>query len=277
MHKIEMEEMKSLELAMLVDFANFCDKHHFKYYLSGGTLLGAIRHKGFIPWDDDIDIMMPREDYNSCMRLYSHNYYEIDSLVNNSGSYLRYARLYDRRTVLYSPWKKKMNESVFIDIFPIDGLPIGKVRQEILFLVQQILMSLHLATILRFTVSNRYNDRDAGILAWRKYFRTFIKFVMQIAIGWTSPNTWARILNKIASKYSFYNQDEVAVLVSGPHGNKERMPKKIYNDCSIEFEGYNFNTISGYDYYLRKLYGKYMELPPLGKRNTHHAFDGYLK
>ena len=277
MHKIKMEEMKSLELAMLVDFANFCDKHHFKYYLSGGTLLGAIRHKGFIPWDDDIDIMMPREDYNACIKLYSHNYYEIDSLVNNSESYLRYARLYDRRTVLYSPWKKKMNESVFIDIFPIDGLPIGKGRQEILFLVQQIFMSLHLATILRFTVSNRYNDRDAGILAWRKYFRTFIKFVMQIAIGWTSPNTWARILNKIASKYSFYNQDEVAVLVSGPHGNKERMPKKIFNDYSVEFEGRNFNTISGYDYNLCKLYGDYMQLPPIYKRNTHHTFEAYWK
>ena len=70
MKEINLEELKNIELNMLIDFAKFCDDNNFTYYLSGGTLLGAIRHRGFIPWDDDIDIMMPREDYNKAIKTY---------------------------------------------------------------------------------------------------------------------------------------------------------------------------------------------------------------
>lgn len=278
MKKISLDEMKKIELNMLIDFAKFCDDNNFTYYLSGGSLLGAVRHKGFIPWDDDIDIMMPREDYNKALKTYKSDIYEIDSIIVNESSYNRYARINNINTKLESNLRKNLEESVFIDIFPIDGLPDNKFLQYGIFCVQQLLIAFHLSTILKYTVSSRYEDRESGFFAWRKYFRTFIKFFMVATIGKTNPSTWALILNRIASKESFYNHDYVAILVSGPHFTKERMPKKVYErKVQVEFEGGKFWAPSDYDYYLKRLYGKYMELPPLDKRISHHDFKAYWK
>ena len=275
MKRISQGELKSIELEILKDFVSFCKKNGYRYFLCGGTLIGAIRHKGFIPWDDDIDIMMPREDYIRCIRNYKNKYYKFDSIVNNNSSRLRFARLYDRRTVLCSSWKKEMNESVFIDIFPIDGLPNNVILQYIIVAWHQLLVYIHLSTILKFTISQRYNDRDAGFIEWKKYMRTALKYIVKILIGWTSPNIWARILNMTASAYKFSRSNYAAVLVSGPHGLKEIMPIKIYNDYTMDFENLKVNGLSGYDYYLSKLYGNYMEMPPAEKRESHHGFIAY--
>ena len=278
MKEINLEELKNIELNMLIDFAKFCDDNNFTYYLSGGTLLGAIRHRGFIPWDDDIDIMMPREDYNKAIKTYKNDIYKIDSIRENPNSYNRYARINNIKTKLESNLRQHLKESVFIDIFPIDGLAGSKFKQDVIFGIQQILIAFHLSTILKYTISSRYEDREAGFFAWRKYLRTFIKFVMVATIGRTNPGIWASILNKIASRYSFYNRDYVAILVSGPHFTKERMPKNIYkNKVKVEFEGYKFWAPDGYDYYLKSLYGNYMELPPIDKRISHHDFKAYWK
>ena len=101
--ELTIEELKEVELNILKDVAKFCEEHDIKYFLCGGTLLGAIRHKGFIPWDDDIDIAMPREDYERFFKLYngSNPRYHADSLENNPNWHMSFGRVGDTETVLY--------------------------------------------------------------------------------------------------------------------------------------------------------------------------------
>ena len=119
------EERKTIILKVLEEFASFCDSHDLKYSLSYGTLLGAIRHRGFIPWDDDVDVMMPREDYKKFLELYKSDKYKIISVYNNKLYYLPFAKFYDSTTIKVTAYNFKKQNSFFgleIDIFPFDYL-----------------------------------------------------------------------------------------------------------------------------------------------------------
>lgn len=280
MREISSDELKKIQLDILVDFAKFCDENKLSYYLAGGTLLGAVRHKGFIPWDDDIDINMPRDDYERFIKCFSHNYYEVRD-ISVCDEYLeKHAKVYDLRT--YSDngavRKKFLSDGVSIDIFPIDGLSDSNFQNKVMALVVQILVSFHSATVLDYKISNRYKDRDAGVFDWKKHFRTVIKFLMIATIGKTSPKTWANLMHSFLKFYSFSKSDYVAGLISGIYGTKEIMPKDIYKSIILlDFEGHKFKCPVGYDYYLKRLYGNYMELPPIEKRQSHHNFKAYWK
>ena len=107
MQEISREDSKQLMLKILRDVADFCDNNNLVYYLAYGTLIGAIRHKGFIPWDDDIDIMMPRPDYEEFVRLYhKKGRYGISSPLVDDGCFLVYSKVYDQRTIKYGLNKK---------------------------------------------------------------------------------------------------------------------------------------------------------------------------
>ena len=119
--KLSLEECKKISLDILLDIRDFCDAHDITYYLSVGTLLGAIRHKGYIPWDDDIDIMMPRPDYKRLLDEYDGKY----RILKPETGRLYYAKAYDTSTVRYEPgvdYNKYDPIGVDIDIFPLDGM-----------------------------------------------------------------------------------------------------------------------------------------------------------
>ena len=127
MRKISDEDMKALALTMLKDVAKFCDDHNIKYYLCGGTLLGAVRHKGFIPWDDDIDIMMPRPDYLRFLELYNgtNPRYVVKGIENDDRYWRPFAKVFDLHTELDEPIYnvKGLTNHVFLDVFPVDVIP----------------------------------------------------------------------------------------------------------------------------------------------------------
>ena len=129
MKRISFEEAKRVELDILLHVAKFCDEHGLRYFLAYGTLIGAVRHKGFIPWDDDIDIQMPREDYEKLLELYpKENTDEKYFLLapEMKGAHHPYAKIIDTRTVKKELGAKKNNPlGVDIDVFPLDGQPDG--------------------------------------------------------------------------------------------------------------------------------------------------------
>ena len=279
MHKNELtlQEIKRIQLDILVDFAKYCDENNLKYYLFGGTLLGAIRHKGFIPWDDDIDIMMPRTDYEYAMKNYKNLIYKSLSIESFSGYWDLAGRIIDNRTIMEIPFDKYPT-GVYVDVFPIDGVSCYYILQKVEFLVEKILVTLNRCTVLKLQKSHRYKISSiSGRLKNR--LRTIIKYLMILAFGWTPPSFWVKLVHQVGRIYKFNLDKFVAVVVVNHYGTKEIVPGSIYKErIPVDFEGYKFWAPKGYQSYLKNLYGdNYMELPPENQRYSEHAFKAYWK
>lgn len=283
MRKITIDEMKKLELTMLKDVAAFCDKNGIRYYLCGGTLLGAIRHKGFIPWDDDIDIMMPRPDYLKFVKLYNgaNKNYIVKSIENDDQYWRTFAKVFDLRTFLKEDTIRlpKKDNGVFIDIFPVDGLPDSALRQKILFKEQEFLNFLYHGSAWNYTKSFKYADSKDKFANIKGKIRTLLKYIA-ITFLHPLPTIWLiKLINRNAMRFKYSEAQMVAAIVDCHYGGeRERMPRKLFEDQQkVSFENIEFWCSRAWKIYLKNMYGNYMELPPVDRRVTHHDFEAYWK
>lgn len=266
--KLSLEEIKEIELNILKFVRNVCQENHLKYFLCGGTLLGAIRHKGFIPWDDDIDVLMPREDYRKLIEILKDNdKYRSISLYHNEDYYYSFAKVIDLstdfiETQLQRPIK---GYGVYIDIFPIDGLSKSKLGRNAHFnMVLLLRQLLYLSLNKSYPLSIYHLNSVPKYIVWR--FATLVEW-----------KRWIIIIERLATKFDFHHGDMAACIVAG-YGKKELMHKAVFKKAiSVEFEGEQFSAPVGFNEYLTNLYGNYMELLPEEKRISHHIFEAYLK
>ena len=124
--RIGVQELKQLQIEILKAIHSFCEEYHIKYSLACGTMLGAVRHKGYIPWDDDIDIYLLRDDYNKLVKLFPnvyHEHYELISIERNKIWSRPYAKAFDNRTLLFENINDSSSIGINIDIYPIDDVP----------------------------------------------------------------------------------------------------------------------------------------------------------
>ncbi len=273
--RIHVDELKNLEKEILVFIKNFCDSNEIIYFLSGGTLLGALRHQGFIPWDDDIDIMLPRPDYEKFIKMFPrHPYLKLCVNSNHPNYPFAFATVNDTRTVkVEDKLRSEVSEclSVNVDVFPIDGLP-DSVEDSIEFF-KKIKMcqnmqecatkkfgkgpSLH-ATILK----------NAGILV----YRILEKF------GLSSISDKVQKFASTAMLYPYEKSKYVGVTAISHYGIKERNVKDDYFPVrKVIFEGEEFNCPNNYDVYLSQLYGDYMTIPPIEMQQTHHTSNCFWR
>lgn len=259
MKLISLDELKIIQLDLLQKTADFCEKNGLRYFLCGGTLIGAIRHKGYIPWDDDIDIAMPRPDYEMFVKTFNNpeNYYQVASLETDTNYSYSFAKVFDNRTVL-----KELHYlgdiGVYIDIFPADGVKeVSQIRK---------IMLLH-----KFLNTKRANYYKRSVL--KMIINTFGKLLLlpfsahQIAI-------W---MDNEARRYAFGSLPMAGVIVN-PLGLGEMIDKSVFDsDIYQEFEGRKYRIPIGYDKWLRSIYGDYMQLPPVEHRVTHHTFEAWWK
>ncbi len=260
--KLSSNEIKEIELNILVEFDKLCKKNNLYYTLCGGTLLGAVRHKGFIPWDDDIDVLMPREDYERLLNDFNVDktdlpkYMELANWKKGNMSF-PFMKLVDKRTKIDSQYlDDNKSNKLWIDIFPIDGNP--EDEKKLNYLYRKSLFLRRILLIKMATVGE-------GKTKAKKIFKPFLKLLF-LPI---SNKYLCKKIDENARKYSFNDTAFIGGVLWG-YGTCEKINKEKYmSPKKMEFEGKMFNIPSNYDEYLSNLYGEYMKLPPEEKRITH--------
>lgn len=257
-------EIKQSLLDTFIDIISFIEENNLMYCLDFGTLLGAIRHKGFIPWDLDMDINMPRPDYDYFIENFvsKNKHTEIFELRTNPKFFMQFAKLSDSRTICDEHYRGFKNHpyGVSVDVYPVDGID-EKNSQKILKKVD------HLGNIL---YGNRIKPNSKVPL---KYNIGYI--FSNIALAWWP---YKRIV-KSMSKLTFDMDYSKATKVANFEGNAKRLTfdKFIFEDYTWgEFEGIKSRIPTHYDEVLKSYYGDYMSIPPENKRVDNHTFNLYF-
>lgn len=263
MKEMTLKEVQTLQLEMMQKIHDFCVSNNIRYSLGGGTLLGAIRHKGYIPWDDDIDIMMPRPDYERFIREFQgvdpeltvQNYYTDISF------HREWTRVCNNKTLLVY---ELAVGGVFIDVFPVDGLPNEKEMLNYLGKLKE-LRSKFWRTIKK----KREAIQGNFYISRLKYYLRQIFFPNRK----TMIGEYERLFNSYPFETSKY-----AGAIIGVYGIKEHMDADVFKKyITVPFEGHQFYAIADYDAYLKKHYGDYMKLPPKEQQKRPHGFQLYWK
>ncbi len=260
--EIKVEELKKIQLDILIQVAEFCDQNGLRYFLAGGTLLGAIRHKGYIPWDDDIDIAMPRADYQMLLTSFKSQNLEIISSELNRDCPYPFAKIYNKKTQLIELSDIKFDIGINIDIFPLDFFPDDLHESE--KLVKRIRRLKYVLGAKVIVLVRRRSLLKNTILLFAKCL--------------CSPINYRNIIQKMVKHSQTYKETNYMGIAIWGYGMKERVPKEVFKDYTeVEFEGRKFKAPIGYDQWLGHVYGDYMQLPPEEKRCTHHAFNAWWK
>ncbi len=260
----EKNELRKVQIEMLDVMVELCNKHNLKYYLLGGTCLGAVRHKGFIPWDDDIDVALPREDYDKFAEICKT---ELDGkyFYQNVQSEKKHPQLFSRlrknNTLFVEDRYRdfKINHGIYIDIFPLDG------------------MSNDVAMAQKHFDSFEFYKKMVrlGNTFRKAFFKDLAVFFIKIFVGIIGRENLLKKVPKLENKYSLSDSSLIGNLY-GRWGIKEVMDKNIMIDPDgresfLSFEGKLYRVPYNYDAYLTHLYGDYMTPPPIEKRASHHG------
>ncbi len=267
--EISLDERKKIELGILKHLKNVCEKNNLKYYLAYGTLLGAVRHKGFIPWDDDIDVALPYDDYMKLIGILQNDkkYVVIDP-YHNKECYYYFSKLVDPKTIMFEDKLKLINKmGVFIDIFPICNLPDDEKKRKnyVIKINKMIKMAKRQSWAESYYVSNNI------IKSLIKFFLFLPQHIFSVV-----TNNNKRILKMIDQ--SSKNGSNFVVTGPGIYGINEIINKEVFETGSlVEFENELFQAPKDWNIVLTKTYGNYMELPPEEKRINPHITKAYYR
>jgi lipopolysaccharide cholinephosphotransferase len=273
---MSLKDIQVVCLEILKDVHLFCVSNHINYTLCGGTLLGAIRHNGYIPWDDDIDIAMPRPDYDKFIQCYqSENGYQLfaQERIGCKGVKIAFARVCDmQRTYVDSspgPWNDT-DTGVWIDIFPLDGASNDR------HLVEQ-----KTAQVVKLWNICKSFRRGLGPIRPKKTLKTKIKTMLFKVVFINKVGLIVDYLTRLHVKNCRtwdYTQSQYFTSFTFPkHGIKEYLPQTMLTSYSLHiFEDTQFYVIDQYDSWLKALFGNYMKLPPVEEREGNgHSFNTF--
>ncbi len=262
---IQNDILKEIMLEILQQFAQFCEKWKLRYYLACGTLLGSVRHKGYIPWDNDVDVWMPRPDYEKLIKILKKEKINsnIECLDYREVRTFPFLKLIDNRTVLKEHFLvTEKTLGVYIDIFPLDGLP-DSLREQ-----KKILNKVRFYYKLYAFANYRFNTGSNFI----------IKIIKNICYPFSRLVSSYRVcdkLDKLCKNYEYDKSRYVGNIVWG-EGERDVFLKEYFNVSYGMFENMEFRIPGGYDQILKQRYGEYMVLPPESKRVI-HQFDAAWK
>lgn len=267
LREMSLDDIKRFSLQGLIEFDKICSSYNLTYYLAYGTLLGAIRHKGFIPWDDDIDLWMPRSDYDRLISLKQEilsDKWELLTPETDKGYYSAWLKFCNKETIITpSRFSSGLLYGVSIDIFPLDTnkkVETLQTQEERIDYVKKLHRSyMYLPTLLHvfgYDTKPSFKSKVARLLLPSPEF-FFKRYCQSI-----------RSCNSLGSNYISCIQTPVARVFQKDN---------FENSTFCEFEGYTFSIPSNYDEVLRICYGDYMKLPPKEQQITHHNYVAYFK
>jgi len=265
MKELSLQELKEIELDILRVFHDFCVKNNIRYFISHGTLLGTIRYKGFIPWDDDVDVLVPREDYNRLLKLFEDSdQYRLFAFEKNEKYLYPYAKLCDMTTRKVEPgYDNGLDLGVDMDIFPLDawGSDLEQAKREVKTLRKNMLY-LGLSKLEKPDSVNPVKRFIKGIvMAWCKLY---------------GSKHYVRKLISESTKHEYKGSAYLGDRAWCVYKERDIIPAEVFEKAiEVEFEGEKFFAPVGYDAYLTSLYGDYMPEPPKEKQKTHHSFKAY--
>lgn len=252
-------ELHACLLNMAKDFHKLCQEHDLQYYVIGGTFLGAVRHHGFIPWDDDMDIGMPRESYERFLKLPKEalpSYFiRMDKGYNKDHGDYPFIKLCNKNTTLVEDINEYRVEGVFIDIFPLDGAHDSKILSKLKFKLSRL-----------YIYALWYNGSEKEHKSLNEKIKVFVskKF---------SNRKIYSAFNRMLSRTSF-DRSEYAGNFMGVWGYKEIMPKSYLGKPTLyKFEDTELYGPENKHEFLKHVYGDYMQMPPIEKQTSHHLHE----
>lgn len=263
---IGLDELKKIQMDILEVVDKFCLDNNIHYSLACGSLLGAIRHKGYIPWDDDIDIYIPRKEYERFVRIFPKelDHISLISMERDSQWNRAYAQAFDNRTVMNEYAKTPVKVGVYIDVYPVDSVPNSDKEWLRYNKVRRLLIRIYELKYIPF--------RRKRVL--RKSVILLLGKILLLPIS-------SRILAIIINRYAqIYNGKGCSRSFECVQGMLQKRPFKssLMTDLSrVPFEDRHFMVMTDFDAYLSNGYGNYMQLPPKEKQKSHHQFEAYWK
>ena len=258
----DLVKLHAIQLDMLRDFIGFCEKHDIVYYFTGGSALGAIRHKGFIPWDDDIDIVVPRSDYNVLLASFEDEFpdkYYVEAPNGKHVGFMQMMKIKKKGTVLRELISKGPEYGVFVDVFPLEYAPASKIHQKCCEIGYFLLKSLPYSVAF-------YMLYDSIFRPYEKECSPRLRFSMRV------KRIWGKLLSKVSTDKWLNGFDRMVqkktscyyVVPSGIHRySDECFPVDyFYPPRKVEFEGLAINVPNKIESILTCFYGDYMTPPP---------------
>lgn len=265
MTQLSIQEIREIEFKLLKVFDCFCKENNIKYFLSNGTLLGAVKYNGFIPWDDDVDILVPREDYSRLISLFCDSeQYRLFSFEKEENYHYPFAKLCDMTTrKVETVYHNGVELGVDIDIFPLDywDNDPNKAKKEAKCIGRNIL----------FLVMSKLRKPDS--------VNPIKRLIKGVAMAFCKMRGSRYFIKNILNASCQKNQEGSRYMGCKAwciYGEREILPAQVFADTvEVMFEGESFPAPVGYDAYLQSLYGDYRKDPPPDKQKTHHVFTVY--
>lgn len=258
MKEMTLDESKRIQIEMLRELDAFCRSHDIKYSVAYGTLIGAVRHKGFIPWDDDIDVTMVRSEFEKFLKVWKSEKYEL-LVPMRKKRWEFFARIVDPNTYVKFNKFPESPFGVWLTIFPVDSRP----DDESEWLEQKKKID-HYATLARFKCTVLTTDK----------LRNFFKRISHVLAAPLSLEKINKNVMQYATQYEDKHTNKKIVWVN--YNTYEQYPASLFDDyVDLQFEDITVRAMAGYDTYLRTAYGDYMQLPPIEQQQPSHDYTAY--
>lgn len=257
-------EMRQVQQSILDKVHTFCEENKIKYFLAAGTLLGAIRHKGYIPWDDDIDLYMLREDYNKIEALFNKlapQNLRLLSLKTEEKYTYPFIKIEDTTTALVED-NNSFQCGINIDVFPVDGIPDDEKK-----------LSEFYRKLSRFETID--SIKTTKISSKRSFIKNAILVIGKILTSLISIRTLS-IKRDAFIRDEKFTSKKVGEISTFAY--KKQFPRNLFDETKdVLFEGKYYKSPKDWDLFLKLKFGDYMKLPPLEQQITHHSFKAYWK